>query len=95
MSNHQSLDSGMRSIKRKPGQGSSKSHDRHLSTIAKHMRGATVSQSSRYLYVATGSRVLRVAVSKRLHERGCCLRLAHVYEQESPFSLEHTELRLE
>ncbi|GBM93425.1 hypothetical protein AVEN_268465-1 [Araneus ventricosus] len=42
--------------------------DRYLSIIARSNRGATVSQLSRDLYAATGTRVTRVTVSKRLHE---------------------------
>ncbi|GBO26284.1 hypothetical protein AVEN_121126-1, partial [Araneus ventricosus] len=43
---------------------------RYLSIIARRNRGATVSQLSRDLYAATGTRVSRVTVSKRLHETG-------------------------
>ncbi|GFT07755.1 transposable element Tcb2 transposase [Trichonephila clavipes] len=65
-----------RSFKRKPGQGRPREttarEDRHLSIIARRNRerGVTASQLSRYLYATTGSRVSRVTVSKRLHERG-------------------------
>ncbi|GBM79921.1 hypothetical protein AVEN_173902-1 [Araneus ventricosus] len=72
------------SIERKPGQGrpraTTATEDRYLSIIARRNRGATASQLSRDLYVATGTRVSRVTVSKRLHE-------THFYEQESPFSM--------
>ncbi|GFV79820.1 hypothetical protein TNCV_1726451 [Trichonephila clavipes] len=44
--------------------------DRHLSIIAMHNRWAADSQLSCSLYAATETRVSRVAVSKRLHERG-------------------------
>ncbi|GBO43094.1 hypothetical protein AVEN_104872-1, partial [Araneus ventricosus] len=64
------LDTG--SIKRKPGQGrpraTTATEDRYLSIIARCNRGATTSQLSRDLYAATGTRVSRVTVSKRLHE---------------------------
>ncbi|GFU89060.1 transposable element Tc1 transposase [Trichonephila clavipes] len=44
--------------------------DRHLSILARRNKRVTSSQLSRYLYAATGIRVSRVTVSKRLHERG-------------------------
>ncbi|KFM62759.1 Transposable element Tcb2 transposase, partial [Stegodyphus mimosarum] len=44
--------------------------DRYLSILARRNRGVTASQLSRDLYTATGTRVTRVAVSQRLHERG-------------------------
>ncbi|GFW06230.1 HTH_Tnp_Tc3_2 domain-containing protein [Trichonephila clavipes] len=62
------------SIERKPGQGRPRAttarEDRHLSIIARRNRGATASQLSRYLYAASGIRVSRVNVLKRLYERG-------------------------
>ncbi|GBM00746.1 hypothetical protein AVEN_150913-1 [Araneus ventricosus] len=62
------------SIERKPGQGhpraTTATEDRYLSIIARLNRGATASQLSRDLYAATGTRVSRVTVSKRLHETG-------------------------
>ncbi|GBN38897.1 hypothetical protein AVEN_153224-1 [Araneus ventricosus] len=62
------------SIERKPGQGrpraTTATEDRYLSIIARGNRGATSSQLSRDLYAATGTRVSRVTVSKRLHETG-------------------------
>lgn len=62
------------SIERKPGQGRPRAttarEDRHLSIIARRNRGATASQLSRDLYAATETRVSRVTVSRRLHERG-------------------------
>ncbi|GBN46032.1 Transposable element Tc1 transposase [Araneus ventricosus] len=62
------------SIERKPRQGRPKAttvtEDRYLSIIARRNRGATASQLSRDLYAATGTRVSRVTVSKRLHETG-------------------------
>ncbi|GFU23116.1 HTH_Tnp_Tc3_2 domain-containing protein [Trichonephila clavipes] len=60
-------------IERKPEQGRTSGttirEDRHLSIIARHNRESTASQPSRYLYAATGTRVLRVSVSKRLGKR--------------------------
>ncbi|GBN24544.1 hypothetical protein AVEN_242081-1, partial [Araneus ventricosus] len=54
----------------KPGQGhpraTTDTEDRYLSIIARRNRGATASQLSR----STGTRVLLVTVSKRLHETG-------------------------
>ncbi|GBM14601.1 Transposable element Tcb2 transposase [Araneus ventricosus] len=65
-------DSGF--IKRKLGKGRPKAptatEDRYLSIIARRNRGATASQLSRDLYAASGTRVSRVTVSKRLHETG-------------------------
>ena len=62
------------SIERKPGQGrpraTTATEDRYLSIIARRNRGATASQFSGDLYAATGTRVSRVTVSKRLHEIG-------------------------
>ncbi|GBM63793.1 Transposable element Tcb2 transposase [Araneus ventricosus] len=62
------------SIERKTGQGhpraTTATEDRYLSIIARRNRGATVSQLSRDLRAATGTRVSRVTVSKRLHETG-------------------------
>ncbi|GFW85576.1 HTH_Tnp_Tc3_2 domain-containing protein [Trichonephila clavipes] len=88
------------SIGRKPGQGCLRAmtarEDCHLLIIERCNRRATASQFSRYLYAATGTCVSRVNVSKRLYEKGlfdqktCCLRLAHIYEQESPFSMVQT-----
>ncbi|GFW37103.1 HTH_Tnp_Tc3_2 domain-containing protein [Trichonephila clavipes] len=64
------------SIERKPGKGhprdTTAKEDRHLSIIARRNTG--VSQLSRYSYAAAGSRVSRVTVSKRLHERGLLAR---------------------
>ncbi|GFT67023.1 HTH_Tnp_Tc3_2 domain-containing protein [Trichonephila clavipes] len=61
------------SNERKPGQGRPRGttarEDRHLSIIATRNRGATASQLSCYFYTATGTRVSRVTVSKRLLER--------------------------
>ncbi|CAL1282694.1 unnamed protein product [Larinioides sclopetarius] len=60
------------SIQRKPGQGSPRAttatEDRYLSIIARRNWGAIASQFSRDLYAATGTRVSRVTVSKRLHK---------------------------
>ncbi|GBN12477.1 Transposable element Tc1 transposase [Araneus ventricosus] len=60
------------SIERKPGQGRPRAttarEDRYLSIIARRNRGATVSQLSRDFRAATGTRISRVTVSKRLHE---------------------------
>ncbi|GBM39741.1 Transposable element Tc1 transposase [Araneus ventricosus] len=62
------------SIERNPEQGrpraTTATEDRYLSIIARRNRGATAYQLSRDLYVATGTRVSRVTVSKRLHETG-------------------------
>lgn len=62
------------SIERKPGQGrpraTTAADDRYLSITARRNRDATASQLSRDLYAATGSRVSRVTVYRRLHERG-------------------------
>ncbi|GBN85246.1 hypothetical protein AVEN_166060-1 [Araneus ventricosus] len=62
------------SIERKPGQGrpraTTATEDRYLSIIAMRNRDATAFQLSRDLYAATGTRVSRVTVSKRLHETG-------------------------
>ncbi|GBN35430.1 hypothetical protein AVEN_274708-1 [Araneus ventricosus] len=61
-------------IERKPGQGCPRAtratEDRYLSIIARRNRGATAFQLSRDLYAASGTRVSRVTVSKRLHETG-------------------------
>ncbi|GFW49853.1 transposable element Tc1 transposase [Trichonephila clavipes] len=61
------------SIEIKPGKGRPAAamvkEDRNLSIIVMRNRGATASQLSSYLYFATGTRVSRVTVSKRLHER--------------------------
>ncbi|GBM84890.1 hypothetical protein AVEN_51734-1, partial [Araneus ventricosus] len=66
------------SIQRKPGQGrpraTTATEDRYLFIIARRNRGATASQLSRDLYAATGTRVSRVTVSKRLHETGLLAR---------------------
>ncbi|GBO36067.1 hypothetical protein AVEN_187630-1 [Araneus ventricosus] len=63
------------SIERKPGQGRARAttatEDRYLSIIARRNRGATAFQLSRDLYAATGTRVSRVTVSKRLMSQGC------------------------
>ncbi|GBM28362.1 Cytochrome P450 4c3 [Araneus ventricosus] len=85
------------SIERKPEQGRSRAttatKDCYLSIIARRNKGATASQVSRDLYAATGTRLSRVTVSKRLHETGlfarrpAVLRPAHFYQQESPFSM--------
>ncbi|GBL72074.1 hypothetical protein AVEN_115086-1 [Araneus ventricosus] len=62
------------SIDRKPRQGhpraTTATEDRYLSIIARRNRGATASQLFRDLYAATGTRVSRVTVSKRLHDTG-------------------------
>ncbi|GBL99184.1 Transposable element Tc1 transposase [Araneus ventricosus] len=62
------------SNERKPGQGrpraTTATEDRYLSIIARRNRGATASQLSRDMYAATGTRVSRVTVSKKLHETG-------------------------
>ncbi|GBO40383.1 hypothetical protein AVEN_212963-1 [Araneus ventricosus] len=62
------------SIERKPRQGrpraTTSTEDRYLSIIARRNRAATASQLSRDLCAATGTRVSRVTVSKRLHETG-------------------------
>ncbi|GFW53279.1 CCHC-type domain-containing protein [Trichonephila clavipes] len=62
------------SIERKPGQRQTRAttarEDRHLSIITRRNKGVTASQLSGYLYAASGTRVSRVTVSKRLHERG-------------------------
>ncbi|GBN18658.1 hypothetical protein AVEN_173768-1 [Araneus ventricosus] len=58
----------------KPGRGrpraTTATEDRYLSITARRNRGATGSQLSRDLYAATGTRVSRVTVSKRLYETG-------------------------
>ncbi|KFM60781.1 Transposable element Tcb2 transposase, partial [Stegodyphus mimosarum] len=63
-----------RSIEKNPGQGRQRAttprEDCYLSISARPNRGATTSQLSRGLYAATGTRVTKVTVSKRLHERG-------------------------
>ncbi|GBN10984.1 hypothetical protein AVEN_13648-1 [Araneus ventricosus] len=53
--------------------------DRYMSIIARRNRGATASQLSRDLYAATGTRVSRVTVSKRLHETGLLARRPAVF----------------
>ncbi|GBM88650.1 hypothetical protein AVEN_139604-1 [Araneus ventricosus] len=62
------------SIERKPGQGRPRAttaiEDRYLSIKARRNRSATAFQLSRDFYAATGTRVSRVTVSKRLHETG-------------------------
>ncbi|KFM69306.1 hypothetical protein X975_03074, partial [Stegodyphus mimosarum] len=62
------------SIERKPGQRRLRAtmarKDCYLSILARRNREATASQLSRYLYAATGNRVTRVTVYKRLNERG-------------------------
>ncbi|GBO13833.1 hypothetical protein AVEN_191936-1 [Araneus ventricosus] len=71
------------SIERKSGQGrpraTTATEDRYLSLIARRNRGATASQLSRDLYAATGTRVSREIVSKRLHETGLFARRPAVY----------------
>ncbi|GBL75556.1 hypothetical protein AVEN_154895-1 [Araneus ventricosus] len=66
------------SIERKPGQGhpraTTATEDRYLSNIARRNRGATASQLYHDLYTATGTRVSRVTVSKRLHKTGLLAR---------------------
>ncbi|GFW54310.1 HTH_Tnp_Tc3_2 domain-containing protein [Trichonephila clavipes] len=61
-------------MERKSGQGRSRAttarKDSHFSIIARRNRGATASQLPCYFYAATGTRVSRVTVSKRLHETG-------------------------
>ncbi|GFV07667.1 HTH_Tnp_Tc3_2 domain-containing protein [Trichonephila clavipes] len=44
--------------------------DRHLSIIARRNREAIAFSLSLYLYATTGTRVSRVTVSRRLHEKG-------------------------
>ncbi|GBN90069.1 hypothetical protein AVEN_160514-1 [Araneus ventricosus] len=65
---------GYRIHREKAGQGRSRvttaTEDRYWSIIARRNRGATASQLSRDLYAATGTRVSRVTVSKRLHGAG-------------------------
>ncbi|GFV21562.1 HTH_Tnp_Tc3_2 domain-containing protein [Trichonephila clavipes] len=60
-------------IERKPGQGRPRAtmarEDRHFLIIARSNRGTTASRLFCYLYAATGTRVSRVTVSKRLRER--------------------------
>ncbi|GFV39521.1 HTH_Tnp_Tc3_2 domain-containing protein [Trichonephila clavipes] len=90
MSIHRRLDDGMRwqadagSIERKPGQGRPRAPmargDRHSSIIARRNRGATASQLSRYLYAATGTRVSRVTVLRRLYKSGLFARRPAVCE---------------
>ncbi|GFV33775.1 transposable element Tcb2 transposase [Trichonephila clavipes] len=62
----------------KPGQDhprpTTAREDRHLSIIATCNRVSKTSRLSRYLYDATGTRVSRVAVSKRLQEKGLLAR---------------------
>ncbi|GBN15901.1 hypothetical protein AVEN_88534-1, partial [Araneus ventricosus] len=59
------------SIERKPGEGLPRAtEDCYLSIIARRNRGATASQLSRDLHATTGTRALRMTVSKRLHETG-------------------------
>ncbi|GFW65181.1 transposable element Tcb2 transposase [Trichonephila clavipes] len=90
-----------RSIERKTEQGLLRARtareDHHLSFIARRNREVTNVQISRYLYAATGIRVSRATVSKRLHERGLftkrptvCFPMRKDYEQESPFSMDQT-----
>ncbi|GBN48829.1 Transposable element Tc1 transposase [Araneus ventricosus] len=71
------------SIERKPGQGrpraTTATEDRYLSSIARRNKGATACQLSRDLYAATGTRVSRVTVSKRLHETALFARRPAVY----------------
>ncbi|GFY01890.1 protein KIAA0100 [Trichonephila clavipes] len=61
-------------IERKTGQGHPRAtmarEDRHLLIIARHSGGVTASQLSRHLYTATGIRVSRMNVSKRLYACG-------------------------
>ncbi|GBM60678.1 Transposable element Tcb2 transposase [Araneus ventricosus] len=70
-------------LDRKPGQGrpraTTATEDRYLSIIARRNRGATACQLSRDLYAATGTRVSRVTVSKRLHETGLFARRPAVW----------------
>ncbi|GBM88938.1 Transposable element Tcb2 transposase [Araneus ventricosus] len=65
---------GYRIHREKAWARSSKSHHGHrrcyLSIIARRNRCARASQLSRDLYAATGTRVSRVTVPKRLHETG-------------------------
>ncbi|GFU46122.1 HTH_Tnp_Tc3_2 domain-containing protein, partial [Trichonephila clavipes] len=71
------------SVERKPGQGYSRAtttrEDYHLSIIVRHNKVTTASQLSRELYAATGTRILRLAVSKRLYERGLFVRTPAVF----------------
>ena len=61
-------------IERKPGQGSPRAtkalEDRYLSITARRNRHSSASPLPRGFYAATGTRVSRVTVSRRLHERG-------------------------
>ena len=65
-------------LERKPGKSRPKAttatEDRYLSIIARRRMGAIASQFYRDLYAATGTRVSRVTVSKRLHETGLFVR---------------------
>ena len=71
-------------IERKPGQGSPRAtkalEDRYLSITARRNRHATSSQLARDFYAATGTRVSRVTVSRRLNERGLFARRPAVYD---------------
>ena len=62
------------SISRRPGQGRRRAtmtnEDRYLALSAWRHRTATDSQLSRELHAATGTRVSRFTVARRLHERG-------------------------
>ncbi|GBN40899.1 hypothetical protein AVEN_50297-1 [Araneus ventricosus] len=76
MSNHQRLDDGMRwriMLRLEAGQSRvqiCREFNLTPSVVSRRNRGASASQLSRDLYAATGSRVSRVTVSKRLHETG-------------------------
>ncbi|GFY14225.1 transposable element Tcb2 transposase [Trichonephila clavipes] len=83
------------SIKRQLGQGRPRAttarNDHHLLIIARRNKGATVSQLSLYLYAATGTRVSRVNVSKRLYERALFVRRPAVCV---PFTSTNKRVRL-
>ncbi|GFU03242.1 HTH_Tnp_Tc3_2 domain-containing protein [Trichonephila clavipes] len=85
------------SIERKPGQDRPKAttakENYHLSIITRRSKGATAPQLSRYLYAAIETRVSRGDFKtslERVCQKTCCLHPAHVYEQESPFSMVQT-----
>ncbi|GBM75032.1 Transposable element Tcb2 transposase [Araneus ventricosus] len=79
------------SIDRKPGQGRPRATTATEDHYTRHNRGATSSQLSRDLYAATGTRVSRVTVSKRLHETGLFARRPAVC---IPFTSTNRRVRL-
>lgn len=83
------------SISRRPGQGRPRStttnEERYLALSARRHRTATASQLSRELYAATGTRVSRSTVARRLHERGLYARRPAVCV---PLTAAHKRARL-